>query len=281
MDPAVARRMWITTEPFHAVIYFAPEGKAAFDEAGMKGFWMGYFAGRAAPMGPVPPQVVEATFYNFHPDMVRRAIPDAWSLASPARVLEARLEGAAAALARLTGGADVSGAVDLAVQAAESVDTVGRALAAANASLPWPDGEVLRLWHAITVLREFRGDGHVSALVSEGVDGLDAHVLMAASGAVPAQRLREARGWSEVDWEAAVERLQARGWLGADSALTDAGRAVRDRVEARTDELALAPWRALGADGCDALVDALTPALASLAANEAISYPNPMGLPRA
>ena len=281
MDAAVARRMWMATEPLHAVVYFAPEAKAAFDLAGLKGFWMGYFAGRAAPMGPVPPEVVEATFFNFHPDMVRRAIPDAWGFASPARVLEARLEGAGAALERLTDGADLSAAVDLAVAAAESVDPVGRALAAANSSLPWPDGDVLRLWHALTILREHRGDGHVSALVSEGIDGLGAHVLMSASGAVPAERLRGARGWSEDEWAAASAGLQQRGWLDDSGVLTDAGRAGRDEVEARTDELALAPWAAIGDDGCDQLLAALTPALAALKANEAIPYPNPMGLPAA
>lgn len=281
MDAAVARRMWMTTEPLHAVIYFAPEAKAAFDLAGMKGFWMGYFAGRAAPMGPVPPEVVTATFFNFHPDMVRRAIPDAWAFASPECVLEARLEGAGAALERLTDGADLSAAVEPAVRAAESADTVGRALAGANASLPWPDGDVLKLWHALTILREHRGDGHVSALVSEGIDGCEAHVLMSASGAVPAERLRGARGWSEDDWAAATERLRARGWVDGAGALTDAGRGVRDRVEARTDALALAPWATLGEDGCDALMAALAPALAALRANEAIPYPNPMGLPPA
>jgi len=281
VDPAVARRMWMATEPLHAVIYFAPEAKAAFDLAALKGFWMGYFAGRAAPMGPVPAEVVTATFYNFQPDMVRRAIPDAWTFASPARVLEARLEGAGAALERLTDGADFSKAADLAMQAAETVDPVGRALAAANASLPWPDGDVLRLWHALTILREYRGDGHVSVLVSEGIDGLEAHVLMSASGMVPAERLRGARGWSEDEWAAAADRLREHGWLDGAGALTATGTAMRERVEVRTDELALAPWRALGDDGCDALAHALAPALAALQANEAIPYPNPMGLPAA
>ena len=117
--------------------------------------------------------------------------------------------------------------------------------------------------------------------MSEGIDGLEAHVLMSASGAVPAERLRGARGWSEDDWAAAAERLRARGWLDGAGALTADGIAMRERVEARTDELALAPWRTLGDEGCDALVAALAPALAALKANEAIPYPNPMGLPAA
>ncbi|MBV8960632.1 MAG: hypothetical protein JO087_17875, partial [Actinobacteria bacterium] len=184
-------------------------------------------------------------------------------------------------LERLTDGADFSKAADLAMQAAETVDPVGRALAAANASLPWPDGDVLRLWHALTILREYRGDGHVSVLVSEGIDGLEAHVLMSASGMVPAERLRGARGWSEDEWAAAADRLREHGWLDGAGALTATGTAMRERVEVRTDELALAPWRALGDDGCYALAHALAPALAALQANEAIPYPNPMGLPAA
>jgi hypothetical protein len=261
-------------------VYFAPEVRTAFDGAGLKGFWMGYFAGRAAPMGPVPAEVVTATFFNFQPAMVARAIPDAWNRAAPAAVLEARLEGVGAALRPLTAGADLVSACALAREAAESVDTVGRPLAAANAALPWPGDPLLDLWQAITVLREFRGDTHVAALVSEGVGGCEAHVLMAASGAVPALRLREARGWSEDEWAAAERRLRGQGWIDDHDRLTDAGRAVRERVEQRTDERALPPWLRLGADGCERLAASLQPMLVALATADLIPYPNPMGLPR-
>src|ERR1041385_2781020 len=92
MDPIVARHLWWRLEPIHAGAYFAPESKAAFEQAGFKGYWMGYFASRAAPFGEASAELVMATFYNFNETMVRRAIPDAWKLSSPARALEVRLE---------------------------------------------------------------------------------------------------------------------------------------------------------------------------------------------
>ncbi len=49
----MARRLWSRLEPIHVVTYFSPEARAELSAAGYKGFWMGYFAGRAAPMGPV------------------------------------------------------------------------------------------------------------------------------------------------------------------------------------------------------------------------------------
>src|SRR5215471_21360041 len=102
-DGTLARVMWQTLEPYHAMIYFAPEARQAYADAGLKGYWMGYFASRAAAMGPVPAEVVTATFYNFHPHMVARAIPDAWRFSTPERVLAARYQSADAALRRLLG----------------------------------------------------------------------------------------------------------------------------------------------------------------------------------
>jgi hypothetical protein len=79
--PRTARAMWKLFEPLHAVTYFADECLEQYRAVGLKGFWMGYFAGRAAPMGAVTPGLVDATFFSFNPDRVNRALPDAWSLA--------------------------------------------------------------------------------------------------------------------------------------------------------------------------------------------------------
>ena len=64
---AVARSMWTLFEPVHAVTYFAPEARAAFEDAGLRGFWRGYFAGRASPLGPAGAAVIRASFFNFSP----------------------------------------------------------------------------------------------------------------------------------------------------------------------------------------------------------------------
>ena len=268
MKAELARRLWWATEPCHAAVYFAPEAREAYTAIGLKGFWMGYFASRAAPMGPVPAAVVQATFYNFAPGMVARAIPDAWARAAPARVVTARRDAVDEALRRMLGDLDVAEAGTLARTAVEGCEPAGRPLFAAHASIDWPDEPRLALWHACTLLREFRGDGHVAALLTEGFDGCEAHVSLALTGAVPADVLRTNRGWSEDEWAAARARVEGRDW-----------RAARARVETRTDELALAPWRALGEGGCDRLLACMRPIVTRLVEHEAVTFPNPMDLP--
>jgi hypothetical protein len=293
-----ARRLWRAVEPVHAVTYFAPESQRACAELGTRGFWMSYFAQRAAPLGPVPPEVVTALFYNFHPGLVRRAVPDVWAVATPQRYLEVRLASVDAALHRLLGpdvlgSPQVAEAAEIARAAALAAPTAGRALAAANAALSWPDPPHLVLWHAQTVLREHRGDGHVAALLSAGVDPVEALVLFAADQAMDADWLRSRRGWSEPEWADAVGRLAARGLVDPEegveagaggaaaalpvAALTSAGRAVRDEVERRTDELADVPWAAVG-DRADRLVELVAPLVTAIMAGDGFLPVNPMGL---
>ncbi len=256
MEPLMARKMWRTLEPYHGMIYFAPEAAAAYEALGVKGF-DGYFASRAAAMGPVPAEVVMATFFNFNPDIVRQAIPRAWEAAAPPLLLAARLGAADAALCRALGDAvdspEVAEAAALARVAADACAPEGRALYAAHSSLPWPDQPHLALWQAITLLREFRGDGHLAALVDAGLSGIEALVLHAASGEVPRAALQTTRGWTDEAWHAAIGSLCARGLVEADGAFTEAGAALRQHVEDRTDALAIAPWEALGPEGCDQL----------------------------
>jgi hypothetical protein len=281
--PALARRMWRALEPLHMTVYFSPEPRDAYRRAGLRGGWMGYFASRSAAMGPVPAEVVVATFYNFHPRMVHRAIPDAWGFAPPERVLAARLEGVDAALRRLLGpwadGPEVAEAAALVRQATEGLDPAGRPLFGAHAALPWPQAPHLALWHAATLYREFRGDGHVACLLADGVDGCEAHVLAAGAGQLPGAFLREYRGWSDEEWAEAAARLRDRGWLEADGALTEAGRAARAAIEDRTDDLAMDPWRHLGEQGCARLLDLLGRPTRLIVQGRGVPFPNPVGLP--
>ena len=281
--PGTARRMWRALETLHMTVYFNPEPRDAYRRAGLRGGWMGYFASRAAAMGPVPAEVVMATFYNFHPRMVRRAIPDAWGFAPPAKVLEARFAGADAALRRLlgtwAGSPEADEAATLTRRAMEGQDPSGRPLFAAHAALGWPEEPHLALWHGATLYREFRGDGHVAALLGDGVGGCEAHVLAAGAGQLPGSFLREYRGWSDEEWAEAAARLRARGWVEADGALTEAGRAARDARERRTDDLATPPWQRLGPDGCARLLALLDQPVRLVVAGGGIPFPNPVGLP--
>ena len=275
-DPtAAARTMWTLFEPIHAVTYFCPEPRAAYEQVGLRGFWRGYFAGRAAPLGPVGPAPVVASFFGFAPQTVARALPDVWSRAEPTVALQARAAGARTALARLLATLEVTDAAETLRRAAESVRIAGRPLAAANANLSWPDDPLETLWQAATVLREHRGDGHVAALTVAGLDGCESLVWRAAVDS-DRQILQPARGWSDEEWDAAQRRLADRGWLDEEGRATAVAVTARDRIEAETDELAAGPWEALGAGETARLAALLTP-LAKAAGAEML-YPNPIGL---
>lgn len=284
MRPVLARELWHRLEVVNSVSYFSPECRDAATRLGLKGFWMGYFAFRAAPMGPVGPGVVDATFYNFHPDRVRRAIPDAWALADVTNIVEARSHAAASALRRILSDEDAQRLAALALpamnEAIEHAGSEGRALFAANRDVAAPADPVAALWQAATTLREHRGDGHVALLTSAGLDGCEVHVLFTATEGAPAALYQDSRGWSQHDWAAACSRLADRGLLNELGAATTAGRRLRNDIEQQTDQLALGPYLSLDADGVQRLLAAIDPIIGEIAAAGDIIFPNPMGLPR-
>ncbi|MFF9180116.1 MULTISPECIES: SCO6745 family protein [Streptomyces] len=283
MVDTTARALWQRYEPVHDLVYFAPQARRAADALGMRGFWMGYFALRAAPLGEVSPAVVTSGFYIFHPARVARALPDAWTYAAPAKVLAARADAMDAAMTELFG-ADVTGsawfaeAADLAWAAASAADTAGRVLAAANQALDRPERPTARLWQAVTTLREHRGDGHVAALVSRRLGPVEAMLLKAAAGESDGALLRETRKWEQSDWAAAGDRLRARGLLAADGSLTAAGAAARAEVEALTDAAAEGPWAALGPDRTARLAALLDPLADAVEKAGLLPPGNPVGL---
>ena len=265
MDPIIARKTWRTLEPIHGAIYFAAEAREEYATLGIDDRMAGYFASRAAPMGEVPAEVVIATFFNFDPDLVRRSMDGVWGRVTASDVLAARLRGADRMIRRHAGAfveiEEVVEAADLAKTAAVAAceRPEGRPLFAGHASLPWPHEPHLVLWHAQSLLREFRGDGHIVALTVEGLDGCEALVTHAAAGDVSADILRSTRQRSGDDWQAAEQRLRERGWLEADLVFTDLGRERRDWIEARTDELAAGPYDAIGVEGCARLRELCRP----------------------
>ncbi len=279
MKPNPARNLWTAIEPLHAVVYFAPEPAAAAKDVGLRGWWMGYFAGRAAPLGPIGPEPVTSMFFGFAPRMVERALPDAWTFASPADVVRTRVEAVEAALTRLLGPSTVDELVALLEQAVAACQFDARPLAAAWSAVPRPDRPLARLWLATAVLREHRGDGHVLAAVASGLTGLETTLTHIATGATSREQVQRARGWTDEEWSEATANLVERGLLDA-GGLTPAGAEVRRTIEETTDRLAAAPLEALGPEGVDRLLDLAIPLSRRIIDNGGVPIPNPMGAER-
>lgn len=279
-----ARAVWQYGELVHAIIYYAPERQAATDGLGLKGGWMSYFGCRAAPLGAPTAAVVSAIFYNFHPRMVARAIPDAWSYATPSALLDARLASMDGAMRRVLGdaavaSASVARAAALAAAAVAGCDMGGRPMGAANQALPEPDEPHLRLWNALTAIREHRGDGHVSRLVDAGISPSESLVLQAATGRSPEDGLRSHRGWSTEEWSVAESSLRERGLVDDEVRITPAGADVRQAIEDGTDRLAGPIVHTIGDDGAEELVALLRPLAEAVVAEGAVPAHNNMGVP--
>jgi hypothetical protein len=281
----LARRAWSLYEPIHAIVYFASEAPEHYKAAGLRGGWMGYFASRSAPMGAVSAGVVTAVFHNFQPAMVERAIPDAWRYSSPELALTARSAVADSALRRLWGdsvdSAEVRDAGIAAMAVTRGLRGGGRPLYTATAALPEPDAPHLKLWHACTLLREQRFDGHTVALTAHGLDGLESIVtaLAAGTGLDPAT-MRRFRGWTEEEWDQGVARLRERGILDAAGDLTAEGLALRRAVEDMTDHLASDVWDAMNETSRERLFAVLRRLAGLLEDEDGIHYPNPIGVIR-
>ncbi|GAB3920481.1 hypothetical protein GCM10011575_44680 [Microlunatus endophyticus] len=245
-----ARRIHGLVESIHVVTYFAEEPSAALAALGLRdNYWDGYFAGRAAPLGRAPAEVVHAIFYNFADGEVARHIPRVWTITTPEAALATRQEGSVAALRRILGHlADSPGlvrAADLATKAGLAVPIVGRPLYAGLRRLSVPDDPVARLWHAATLIREHRGDGHTAALVAAGIGGTEAHVLHALFEGTPAEKYGRVHHLPTAQLGAVVAGMRVRGLIDDSGWLSPVGRQTKIEIEAATDRLATAPLAAL------------------------------------
>ncbi|RDH75519.1 hypothetical protein DVS77_26325 [Mycolicibacterium moriokaense] len=252
MDAFSAGQLCRTLDRLHSTIYFAAEARERFSALGLENQRMQYFASRSAAMGAVNAKVVAATFYNFNPELVATGIPAAWEIASPAEVTRARYEVVDVLMPKILGeervrSAEFAHSMSIVRRIAEAIPNAdGRPLFAGHAELDWPDTPHAQLWHAITLLREHRGDGHISALVAHQVSGIEALITHVATGTgFDPEVGRKLRGWSQQQWDDTVEVLRTRGLLDAAGQLTAAGKDLRTKIEDLTDELGCAPWQAV------------------------------------
>jgi hypothetical protein len=275
MDPRLAGRTARLLEPLHALGYFAPEVEAEVSGVGVRKGRGSYFASRSAAMGRVGAGPVAATFYVFNPSLVAHFIPAAWDAASPDDVVAARYRGVSAAWTRLLGAEalvadEVREAADLARTATDGCTVAGRPLYAAHADLAWPDEPHMALFHALTLLREHRGDGHVAALIGADLSGIEALVTHTATGKGFTQAAAQAtRAWPDEEWAAAVAGLAERGLMTSDGELTEEGGALRTAVERRTEDSAFSPWEHLGEAGTARLTELCRPLVTTALTNGA------------
>ena len=260
---ALARRMFELVEPIGMIPYAADEPNEAMFALGFTNYWDTYFAGRAAPLGLAPADVVDALFYNFAPGEVARHIPKVWDTTTPEGAIAARRAGCVRALRRILGdhveAPAFARAAELLTKAAISAPTEGRPMYAALRAVPAPTEPVARLFHAASLLREHRGDGHIAALMVEDVGRLEAHVLLALDLGTPAEKFGRIHHLPPAQLAAVIEGMRDRNLIGEDGSLSEAGRAVKQRVEALTDDLAAEPYEGLEPDELDELMATLEP----------------------
>lgn len=274
---AGARRLARLCESIHSISYYCREINELTDgtTAKFRGWWHAYFAYRPAPMGPVSAEAVTAAFYNFAPRMVERAVPGVWSIATPEAICAQRAQLVDRSLKRVyassLGSGELAEAAALSRQAIEDCDVAGRVLFGSYTSLEWPTEAHNVLWHACTLLREHRGDGHNIALAAAGVDGAMSHVLMAAQGFGNRPTIQGIRGWTDTEWQTATDALQQRGWIRADGSYTELGREQRAAIERQTDHLASEPISRLGETGTARLEELLTGFVETLLAGGEVS----------
>ncbi|MFD6433178.1 hypothetical protein [Streptomyces venezuelae] len=283
MTPSRSRTLWLRTEPLHAVVYFEERCRGLGRAVGLKGFWMGYFAGRTAPMGRVGPGVATAALGVFAPNMVARSLPSAWEYASPDRVVEERARVTAAALRQLVPTVEALAAkVNEPLMAmVEDAPSLARPLFAANRDLAHRSDPVERLWQLVTCVREFRGDAHIAVLADHGLDARESLVLAAATDRVETAGIRQDRGWTEEEWAVSVDRMRVLGLLDTSGRVTEHGVTKRELIEEDTDRLASRLLRPLARGEADALLASLDPASRRILDSDVLPFPNPIGLPRA
>ena len=267
----LARRMYDLVEPIGLIPYSTDEPTEAMFELGFTNYWDTYFAGRAAPLGAgVPADVVHALFYNFAPGEVARHIPKVWRTTTPDAAIATRERGCATALRRILGElvetTEFERALELLTTAATSAPIEGRPMYAALRALPLPAEPMARLFRVASVLREHRGDGHIAALMAEGIGGLEAHVLLAVDAGIPARTFGRIHHLPAAQLTALIDGMVDRGLIVDEVTFTRVGRQVKDRIEAMTDELAAAPYEVLDAAELDELIAGLQPIAGRLVA---------------
>jgi hypothetical protein len=243
----ISRVLAAALEPVTGQVYFSPECHANYEKLGFapsRGEFNGvmapdgpaYFTSRGSVMGRVPGEVVAAAFAVFNPAVVVPSVSHGWTLTDAPTICSARDDGAIAQLHRVLGESPKGALQALALlqRAVEPLRPEGRPLYAGLRSLSVPDSTVGAIWRLGDMLREYRGDSHTAAWISAGFSACEIGILSELYWGLPIKSYSKSRGWTDVEYNDAISRLERDGLL-KDNALTDAGRHARDLVENATD----------------------------------------------
>lgn len=280
---SLARRFAGAIEPLTGQVYFAPECHTAYEALGFgppllapTGLALpngpAYFTSRGSVMGQVRGDVVTAAFGVFNPEVVIPGVTFGWTLIDADTICAARDAGALGQLHRALGEpASLARAGELLDRMVAPLTPEGRPLFAGLHGLAVPDDAFGKLWRQGDRLREYRGDSHIAAWVSAGLDPIEIGLLTEPYWGLPVKTYVRSRGWSEQQLDDGIDRLRTRGFLDAENVLTPVGRAFREAIEVTTDASMAAAMAALG-DDADELLALLAPwGIAVRAAN---GYPS-------
>lgn len=261
MTTDLVQRLHASTTTFHVLAYFSPKVNEKFKPLGLNGFST-YFVARACPMGQVPPEVIAATFYNFHPATVSNLTTDVWSKVTADNAAALRYEAVGEAINEHASASLSEDELDTAIATAQevvaSLSYAGRTLAASTAAQALPDDKLTKLWQLVTIIREWRGDTHIALLVAAGLDGAECLVVDGArEGGTPLSFLKSTRGWPDDEWDAAQTRIETRGLIDTEAKLTAKGIELRTQIEDDTDAADMAMWAVIGTDRTLALHESL------------------------
>lgn len=218
---------------------------------------LGYIAARSAPLAPAGADAVIAAFGSISPPVVRWAFNEMsgfdayWDARNDAVVEGLRLY-APDIVRPLT---DQGPALWRVV---EQLPSVGRVLFGAHLRMPRPDDPLLSGWHAINCIREWRGDTHWALVASAGLSGIEASLLHNAWLGYDKDWLPVSRGSGPEEIATGWQALRDRGLAHGDT-VTDAGVALRQRLEDDTDAACSLIWQLFGHAETIALAEALEP----------------------
>ncbi|XAS77569.1 hypothetical protein V3G39_05895 [Dermatophilaceae bacterium Sec6.4] len=244
----LARSVYESVEPLHVIAYFNPAIREQQQRTGLSSMAR-YLGGRGAPLGDCPAACVSATFFNFNPAAVEPAWQEArkYGLDRLYRLHLEAIEGSLReALGPLCEDPSLPALARRFGEIAAGLSYAGRPLAAAWSVTPVPDEPHLALWQCFAALREYRGDGHIAALVQSGLSGVQALAFHESPHPDPALRRRalgsdfsrKSRGWSTQEWDAALAALTDRGLLDADGTISPLGAELYAALEEATDDAA-------------------------------------------